>query len=362
MCLSGREHCGEEIDDPGRLLLGRPRSDYCSRVPKVALILGAGFSRVAGLPVTSELMDGEVWRTSLELDRRVDLVLNAWVEWSALHGKDVPAFLHAAFQGQVTDPTVGLLPDVRLPWHWVAQYLAIRLSEHTTGARGGGSPQYYERITTPSHVEPHIQLLRSSAAKSEIVGVVVTNYDLLAERALRHRPIRRWPVPGFYYAGLPHPQLARGTRAPWRDRPDHAAEVELSGKVPLCKLHGSLNWTELIVSPYRDTDVQVSIWQDLRSNYRLDAYPAIVAPIPELAPSSWLRPVWIQAERILKDAEHWIVVGYSLPAYDIAIRQLLVRASERLQSVEVRDPLSAEIATRFRSLLPGAEVEPGPGI
>lgn len=337
-------------------------SDYCSPVQKVALILGAGFSVAAGLPLTSELMDGEVWRTSLGLERRVDVVLNAWLEWSALHGKDVPAFLHAAFRGQVTDPTVGLLPDARLPWRWVAQYLAIRLSEHTTGARGGGSPQYYERITTPSHVKSHIQLLRSAAAKSEIVGVVVTNYDLLAERVLRHRLMRRWPLPGFYYAGLARPQFAQGTRAPWRDRPDLAAEVGLSGNVPLCKLHGSLNWTKLVLPGPRATDVQVSIWQDLRRNYRLDANPALVAPIPELAPSSWLQPVWVEAERILKDAEHWIVVGYSLPAYDIAIRQLLVRANERLQSIEVRDPVSAEIAARFCSLLPGVDVEPGPGI
>jgi hypothetical protein len=332
------------------------------QMTKTVLILGAGFSVAGGLPPTSKLMDGNVWLTSQERGRQVETVLDAWNEWSADQGADVPEFLRACFKGEVKDPTDGLLPGGTLPWRWVAQYIAMRLSEHTTGARGGGTPRYYERIVQPSRVGAHLQLLKDVVADSELSGVVTTNYDLLAERALRHRPVHRWPVPGFYYAGLARPQLARGTPGPWRNNPDLAAEVELTGDVPLCKLHGSLNWRRRVpLNVAHGATSDVSVWQDLRSSYRLDADPAIIAPIPELFPSRWLEPIWTQAKQILKNADHWIVVGYSMPQYDHAIRRLLAEAS-RGQPITIRDPASGEVAEGFSALLPQVIVTPSLGI
>ena len=40
---------------------------------------------------------------------------------------------------------------------------------------------------------------------------MTTNYDILIERELRHKGMRRVFGPGFYYGGIPKPQLLRGT-------------------------------------------------------------------------------------------------------------------------------------------------------
>jgi hypothetical protein len=324
----------------------------------VALLLGAGFSVAGGLPATGGLMDGQMWVVSGEQSRRVQQVLSSWETWRARHGDDVAGFLHSTYLGHVESAAVGTLPGAKLPWPWVTQYLAARLSEHTTGARGGSSPRNFERLTTPSGVGPHRQLLQELAASGPLIGVVTSNYDLLAERVLRPRAVRGWPTVGFHYAGLPRPQIAQGTPLPWRQRDGtrHAA-IELTGEVPLAKLHGSLNWDRQGATGGA-SGPPVNLWQDLRRSYRLDAAPAIVAPIPETTPPSWLEPVWHAAARLLRTAEQWVVVGYSLPEYDVAIRNLLVDAGHG-QRIVVRDPMAATVAERFRSLLPTSEVAAG---
>lgn len=322
----------------------------------VALFLGAGFAVAGGLPATSGLMDGHIWVVSDEQGRRIEEVLTSWDAWRVRNGDDISTFLHSAYLGQVPTAAANMLPGATLPWPWVAQYLAARLSEHTTGARGGSSPRNFERLTTPSRVGAHRRLLEGLSTES-LLGVVTSNYDLLAERVLRPRPIRGWPITGFHYAGLPRPQIAHGTPLPWPQRDgSRPATVELIGKVPLAKLHGSLNWE--LWGDRNNVAPGLKVWQDLRRSYRLDATPAIVAPIPETTPPRWLDPVWAEACRILRAAQTWVVVGYSLPDYDVAIRNLLLEAW-RDQHVVIRDPLAAAVAERFRALLPGCDATAG---
>jgi hypothetical protein len=306
-------------------------------------------------------MDGDVWLVSGEQRRRVEEVLTSWDRWRGQHGDDVGGFLHSAYLGDVGSADVGTLPGATLPWTWVAQYLAARLSDHTNGARGGSSPRNFERLTNPSHVLAHLRLLQEVVRSDRsLAGVVTSNYDLLVERALRPRPVRGWPVSGFHYAGLPRPQIAYGTAQPWRQRDGRRnATIELTGEVPLAKLHGSLNW-ERLARPH-GTARDVKVWQDLRSSFRLDTTPAVVAPIPETEPAPWLEPVWEAAAGILKAADEWLIVGYSLPDYDAAIRGLLGDAA-RGQRVVVRDPRADFIVGRFRALLPGCDVTVGPAL
>ncbi len=68
-----------------------------------------------------------------------------------------------------------VLPGSALPWLWVAQYLAVRVSEHTTGARAGSSPRHFERLTTPSDVRSHRQLLSEVCSRGRLAGVVTSN-------------------------------------------------------------------------------------------------------------------------------------------------------------------------------------------
>jgi hypothetical protein len=58
----------------------------------------------------------------------------------------------------------------------------------------------------PTNSAPHTAFRAILSAEAVLAGVVTTNYDTLAERVLRHRPMVRDPEPGFYYRGLPRPR------------------------------------------------------------------------------------------------------------------------------------------------------------
>lgn len=60
--------------------------------------------------------------------------------------------------------------------------------------------------------------------------------------------------------------------------------------------------------------------------------------------------VWSEARSLLEQAEEWLVVGYSAPAYDTAIAELLsTSALGALQRVRMVDPNEAVI-DRYRTL------------
>lgn len=102
----------------------------------------------------------------------------------------------------------------------------------------------------------------------------------------------------------------------------------------------------------------ITIWQDLPQSYRLDANPAIVAPIPEDSPEPWLARVWDAAEEILRAAQVWVVVAYSLPSYDRAIRHMFVEAGHG-QWIVVCDPRADSLVEKFHALLPDSKVTAG---
>jgi hypothetical protein len=117
-----------------------------------------------------------------------------------------------------------------------------------------------------------------------------------------------------------------------------------------------LNWERH--GSAHDVCSTVTIWQDLRRSFRLDATPAIVAPVPEDLPELWLQPIWDAAASLLRSADEWVVIGYSLPVYDQAIRSLLSAAAHG-QSIVVRDPRADSLLAAYRELLPDSTVVAG---
>ena len=220
-------------------------------------------------------------------------------------------------------------------WRAVVYYVAARLAEPDQ-VRLEHELRYGETLTKPSPARVHHRFVAKVLAEYDLVGVVTTNYDLLAERSLRHRPMARPRTPGFYYAGLPTNPVqgssAFSVRHKW---------VEITGTVPLCKLHGSLNWTA--------TSDGIRAYADCRPAFRSEATSYIVAPTPEKQRPARLAPVWEAAERVLSSAEEWIVVGYSAPDYDEAVAALLATAAGTTGSVRVIDT-NGRVADRYRSL------------
>ena len=176
------------------------------------------------------------------------------------------------------------------------------------------------------------------------VSVVTTNFDILAERGLRHTPRPRVKRPGFHYGFGPE-SLAGGGYPSY----SHIQKIRADGNVPLFKLHGSVSWSV--------RNGELVKYHDCRPAIRGDA--AIVAPIVEKTVPEYLRPTWTAAGQYLAKAGTWIVVGYSLPRYDQAVRSLLRAAIERDTAVHVFDP-DPDVASRFADLTP--YVRPHAGI
>lgn len=233
------------------------------------------------------------------------------------------------------------------PFEWAVELLAAVLATPLPSDTTVTNFRYGARVTFPFRCESHSAFWREVIGKAGHVAAITTNYDILIERGLRHRRMKRVFGPGCYYGGIPKPQLLRGTQLPWAYQGNH---IELEGEVPVYKLHGSLNW-----SRGRDG---LELFQDLRPAFRRRGDAAIIPPVPEKEIPAWLQPVWNSAEEDLAGAADWIVCGYSLPSYDVAITDLLRRAAVagNLKRILILDPHASDICRRYSPIAQNVQV------
>ena len=131
--------------------------------------------------------------------------------------------------------------------------------------------------------------------------------------------------------------------------------VCLEGTVPLYKLHGSLNRSF--------ENGRLAMYQDARPAFRKGGTAAIIPPVTEKTTPDWLGQVWDECEVGLKACPLWIVVGYSLPSYDLALFQLMTRAGSQVQAIWLMDPFAVgAIESRWRLAAPGAQILCLPGL
>lgn len=317
-------------------------------VTTAVVVLGAGWSRLAGRPLVGELFEGMPFAASAESQRRHGRVHDAWRLWSEQHG--------SAFVEEFLSASVGTAL-----WPYVVRYVGARLAEPDQ-VRLANELRYGERLDKPSPSEIHHQFIEAILRRSELVGVVTTNYDLLAEGTLRHRQMQRPVKPGFFYAGIDGGRVQGASTFSVRRR-----WIDITGSVPLCKLHGSLNW-------YLPASGIVAL-ADCRPAFRSRDVSHIVAPVPEKNVPAALDEVWSEARSLLTAAEEWVVVGYSAPVYDTAIANLFSTAAtgalrrvrvvdpnealvERYQALSARDVEWYESLEKFCRRLEGGEIEP----
>ena len=115
-------------------------------------------------------------------------------------------------------------------------------------------------------------------------------------------------------------------------------------------LHGPLNWSR--------AGEGLELFQDLRPAFRDGGDAAIIPPVPEKEIPPWLRSVWGSAEEELGRATAWIISGYSLPAYDAAIVDLLRRAAKagNLRRILVLDPHAPETSCRYSAIVQNVQM------
>jgi len=308
---------------------------------RACCIIGAGYSYVAGLPLTRDLFSTDVDVVSDAAGYRFRAVWEDYRRWQDENPPQNPEEYLADLYGNI-------LRRLAPRFTWAVELIAAVLATPRGPDLRPISPRYGVRVINPSHCAAHANFWRVVMSPFDEVGVVTTNYDLFVERSLRHRPMRRGFGPGCYYGGLPRPQLLIGTTLPFSVlKPERW--VELTGAVPIYKLHGSLNWSKA-----KDG---LETYQDLRPAFRHGGDAAIVPPVLEKDVPPWLRPIWSGAEKTLSEAECWIVCGYSLPTYDVAVNQLLRRAAEgRVKHIFVLDPNGSDLHHRYLSIAPRSEV------
>src|SRR5580704_11720604 len=322
----------------------RPFMTVCS---PTAVILGAGFSYVAGLPFAKDLFDCEFFIPSKAAEQRFAAVLQSWRAWQSMHGEHGPEqFLTEIYRSPKIGP---------VPWSWATEMVAAVLATPLRHDRGPFQTRYAGRITRPVNVPEHNRFWDVVLSHFSISGVLTTNYDLLAARGLGHHPMQRPERPGFHYRGLSRPQILKGTALPF-SVVKAEREIELVGTIPVYKLHGSLNWGL--------RKGVLSLYQDSRPAFRHGGDAQIVPPIFEKEAPSWLADVWNEARQALASCSTWIVCGYSMPHYDRSIIQLFIDAAKNgiLTEIILLDPNSQMLLERWNVIVPGTKVRALPGL
>lgn len=350
----------------------------------ICCILGAGFSHVAGVPLTRDLF--RIRDVAISSEGAADRFREVWRDydaWSSQHplgnAEEYLADLLRTHQPAiwavnekypvrelVLQSTAAVQDAQRClpfefhpvpprpapPFKWAAELLGAVLATPLPSDNVKVNFRYATRITSPLHCGTHSAFWHEIARKASCLAVITTNYDFIIERGLRHKAMVRTFGPGCYYGGISRPQWLRGTL----QIGTYDVDLELDGVVPVYKLHGSLNWSVAAGD--------LELFQDLRSAFRRGGDAAIIPPVPDTDIPSWLLSVWQEAEEELSRAETWVVCGYSLPLYDQAVTRMMGRASTagRLERIIIIDPRAPELCSRYSLIAPAAKVMPLPGL
>lgn len=169
----------------------------------------------------------------------------------------------------------------------------------------------YRDLHEASKTEQFIHLIKPSDS------LITTNWDLLLDAA-RHRTFGSKPAD---YGTTGNVQLdktadAAGPKKKRRVRPK------------LLKLHGSLSWRycqrcqRLVIDPMHHVAGDRKQLCECTYTYsELIVTPGFVREYRNIH----LLNIWQEALEALATASHWIFIGYSLPADDVAIRTLLLK-------------------------------------
>ena len=329
-------------------------ADNRATAGNVVLILGAGWSWCGGLPLARDLFEDGVEGYTRDASTRLQSVALSYGAWRERNPEaHSERFLMDAQRGEVSLVTPPLLRGQlaiealrRLPWGWAVEFVQARLSNPVLGETRRVGPRYAPQLQMPTRSRSQIAFWREIQKEHTVAAVVTLNYDLLAERTLRPHRMARWPGGGFHYGGL----ASRVQTSPSPFGRERRSDPTPDGVIPVFKLHGSLNW---VVQGTR-----VIIYQDVRGAFRDGGVAAIVPPLPEKQAPDWLTPIWRDAAVKLAEADEWVVVGYSLPEYDHAVRALLSTAAKAgtVRRIVLHDPAAAELASRWRQLSDHLEV------
>jgi NAD-dependent SIR2 family protein deacetylase len=149
-------------------------------------------------------------------------------------------------------------------------------------------------------------------------------------------------------------------------------------RVRLFKLHGSVSWLKCPLCGFIYINTVGSIVQQAFREDKIDynntcvcghgpVRPVIVAPsMVRTIKDADLLTIWRSALEAMRVADEWIIVGYSLPPEDIAIRSILLRAysgrgkkGKHPRITVVQKSEDKKLQDRYRLLFPECTFEYG---
>ena len=311
---------------------------------RTVLFLGAGASRPLGFPVTDGILPG-IWE---------GLQGKAWRKWPGLRTRrdqqrlrdELVQLLQVLLPGLATGPAtvagasivdvISLLDQLILEGR--SPHPSVRDEQLLRGRillqlginavlRGGRLKAVRNRLVEWAfHQVVHDRDSR--------LTIISTNYDTAVEQRLFGRLIKL------------HRSIGRNVDfgISWRDPFRNLLHVRpRAARLAVFKLHGSLNWLRCESCGHVTINVQqrvasLEFWNRRRQRKRgirdynrcrcagrlrsVMVTPSVVRDVRDAN----LLSIWNAAMEDLRRASEWILIGYSLPSEDIAIRSLLLRA------------------------------------
>ncbi|MBI5634972.1 MAG: hypothetical protein HZA15_16005 [Nitrospirae bacterium] len=335
--------------------------------PKLALILGSGFSKDAGLPTTADipekfLMTPTNTVLTSEIEDEISKILRKF--WERVFG-----FKNGGPRPSLEDHFT-LLDLAANSGHHLGPYYSPK---KLRAIRRMSIHRVFSLVTFGKKKRPHIRKMLYSLNKNFDLSIVTLNWDIIVERHLEnYADSKKLP---FYY---PIEAIAlTGTFAnqPW----PHDG-------VPLMKMHGSTNWvycdscrriyagriastalnrkTFLEPDDFRLFDVEARLanqLEELTDDRDCPHCGNVLAG--RVATFSYRKAfsiaqfhtIWERAHFALCAADNWLLIGYSMPEADYEFKHLLKSAQlgrnkkNWIARVVLKDDLSAE--NRYKSFL-----------
>jgi hypothetical protein len=328
-------------------------------------VLGAGFSREAGLPLiadfTMKMRDALPWfqsqardpeaeairsvldfrrraasaaeRVPLDLENIEEIFSLAAATGDASLNRNIASAIAATLDFTRTsapEPESRVLLDatVQSPVAWRKEGQAVRGSQRTDAIYF--APKYDLYALTMAGFVDERPADRGDA-------IITFNYDTLIEEGLARLNV---PFSYGFEAELPdfHPS-AQCIQVASSAKPD---------AIPVLKLHGSVNWATVAENK------RLSVFGTYEEVRGQKLSPLLVPPTWRKDPAVQLSNVWDGAVSALRSATNVIIIGYSIPPTDQHFKYLLaagLRDNISLRKVYFINPEAAALEKRIGTVL-----------
>ena len=312
----------------------------------VVVFLGAGFSKPFGLPVMDdflEVADNSQFLSDADKHFLRKLHLKARGSDSMLHGRDANlehvlsmAMMAGKFSMRGND-------EEAASYERLCRILRTIYGPPETAASNVDALRgAFDALLVRATDERYANIQRT---------IITTNHDLMAEYLLFTHDIPA-SIPSRWKSGF--------ERSP-EDRRLHG--VSGIRGIPICKLHGSLNWfrskddpalllVDDRVAPYTTMGVDSRFgWPVSCGTKRVPEDPPLILPpmfFKESIPPC-LTPLWTKAREALREADVIAFVGYSFPATDAYMMYFIATSlsENRHFVILLLDPEAERIAKRL---------------